>query len=220
MSIFKRIGGVIRSRINSLVTEAEDPEQILENAVMAMEQEVIEMRRALAAAIATHKRTERQVIDYQTHAEKWYERAQMALEKGNETLARDALMRRQSYQTNLTSLETQLTEQRTVIQGIKKNLLELEKKYLDAKTKKNLYIARLRSAAATQKFESLTNEFHPNSTVTAFEKIEAQIMDLEARSSALVDPLEEKFMSLEGNQEIDRQLSEMKMKRLNSKDFQ
>jgi phage shock protein A len=216
MSLLKRIGGIIRSQINDFVSDAEDPEQVLEETVAAMEQEVIEMRRALAAAIATHKRTERQVTNYQMSMTKWYERAQMALEKGNETLARDALMRRQSYQTNLQTLESQLGEQRKVIQKIKTNLLDLEKKYLDAKTKKNLYIARLRSAAAHEKFQSLTDDLHPNSASQVFEKLETQIIELEAKSSALVDPLEEKFLSLEDNQKVDQQLKAMKQKQLDS----
>ncbi|MGK7931907.1 MAG: PspA/IM30 family protein [Microcystaceae cyanobacterium] len=216
MGLLKRIGGMIRSQINGFVSEAEDPEQVLEETVAAMEQEVIEMRRALAAAIATHKRTERQVTKYQTSSQKWYERAQMAVEKGNEVLARDALMRRQSYQSNLQILADQMTEQRNVIQKIKTNLLDLEKKYMDARAKKNLYIARLRSAAAHEKFQSFMDDLHPNSTAKAFEQIEAKIIELEAKSSALADPLEEKFLSLEDNQKVDQQLEVMKQKRLDS----
>lgn len=210
------IGGVIRSKVNSFVKETEDPEKVLEETVAAMEQEVIEMRRALAAAIATHKRTERHATEYQINSQKWYERAQMAVEKGNETLARDALMRRQSYQTNLQTLENQLVEQRQVIQNIKKNLLDLEKKYTDAKTKKNIYIARLKAAASHERFQSFTNDLHPDSASKAFEQIEAQILELEAKSSALVDPLEEKFLSLEDNQKVDQHLKAIKQKRLDS----
>ncbi len=214
MSFFKRLEGVVRAQINGLIREAEDPEKVLEQAVLEMEQEVIEMRRSLASAIATHKRTERQVTTYQTTAQQWYERAQLALDKGNEALARDALMRRQSYQGNLKTLEEQLRQQREFIQKIKTNLLELEKKYLEAKTKKNLYLARLRSANANQKFQEIMGNLETGRSVSVFEQIEAKIIELDAQSGALVDPLEEQFNRLEGNQEIETQLEQLKNQRL------
>ncbi|NJO94097.1 MAG: hypothetical protein HC820_06575 [Hydrococcus sp. RM1_1_31] len=81
MGWLERLGRVVRTQIDSLVKEAEDPEKILEQAVMGMEQELIEMRRALAEAIATQKSTERQTANYQMAAQKWYDRAQFLSKK-------------------------------------------------------------------------------------------------------------------------------------------
>ncbi len=215
MSFWQRLSGVVRSQINSLITESEDPEKVLEQAVMEMEQEVIEMRRALASAIATYKRTERQVSSYRVSADQWYERAQLALDKGNEGLARDALMRRQSYQSNLKTLQEQVNQQRDFIQKLKENLLALEKQYLEAKTKKNLYLARLRSANANQKFQEIIHHLDTQSTTSVFEQIEHKIIELDARSATFIDPLEERFMSLEDKKAIDSQLEQMKNKPLN-----
>ena len=96
MGLFERIMRVIRSQINSLVSKAEDPEKILEQAVMDMQTDLIQVRQAVAQAIATQKRTERQYEQAKSTADEWYKRAQLALQKGDEHLAKEALTRRQS----------------------------------------------------------------------------------------------------------------------------
>ncbi|AFY75904.1 MAG: PspA/IM30 family protein [Hydrococcus sp. C42_A2020_068] len=207
MGWLERMGRVLRAQMNSLVNEAEDPEKILEKAVMDMEQKLIEMRRALAEAIATQKSTERYIANYQQASQKWYERAQIALEKGNEALAKEALLQRQSYQKQAQSLQAQLEEQGEVIGKLKKDLRTLEHKYTEAKAKKNLYIARLRSAMATQKIHEITSNLNSASSVSVFEQIETKILELEARSqltsASVTDSLEEKFASLEDGDNVD-----------------
>lgn len=218
MDWLERMGQVVRSQINSLITENEDPEKILEEAVMNMEQQVIEMRKALAAAIATHKRTERQFAHYQAGVSQWYERAQLALNNGNEALARDALTRRVAYQTNLNILQTQLEQQKTVIQKVRADLQKLEHKYLEAKAKKNLYVAQLRSAMAHQRFQEIAGNLNTNSSLSVFEQIEAKILELDAQSELMtpaVDPLEQQFATLEGSDAVEAQLNQLKAKRLN-----
>lgn len=207
MGWLERMGRVLRAQMNSLVSEAEDPEKILEKAVMNMEQELIEMRRALAEAIATQKSTERYIANYQQASQKWYERAQIALEKGNEALAKEALLQRQSYQKQAQSLQAQLEGQNEVVGKLKKDLRTLEHKYTEAKAKKNLYIARLRSAMATQKIHEITSNLNSASSVSVFEQIETKILELEARSqltsASVTDSLEEKFASLEDEDDVD-----------------
>ncbi|OKH21590.1 phage shock protein A [Hydrococcus rivularis NIES-593] len=207
MGWLERMGRVLRAQMNSLVSEAEDPEKILEKAVMNMEQELIEMRRALAEAIATQKSTERYIANYQQASQKWYERAQIALEKGNEALAKEALLQRQSYQKQAQSLQAQLEGQNEVVGKLKKDLRTLEHKYTEAKAKKNLYIARLRSAMATQKIHEITSNLNSASSVSVLEQIETKILELEARSqltsASVTDSLEEKFASLEDEDDVD-----------------
>jgi phage shock protein A len=220
MGWLERMGRVLRAQMNSLINEAEDPEKILEKAVMNMEQELIEMRRALAEAIATQKSTERYVANYQQAVQKWYERAQVALEKGNEALAKEALLQRQSYQKQAQSLQAQLEEQSEIVGKFKKDLRTLEHKYTEAKAKKNLYIARLRSALATQKIHEITSNLNSTSSVSVFEQIETKILELEARAeltgASITDSLEEEFAALEDGDNVDIELAKMKAKQLRS----
>ncbi|MGL4622036.1 MAG: PspA/IM30 family protein, partial [Chroococcidiopsis sp.] len=98
MGLIDRILRVIRANFNALVGQAEDPEKILEQTVMDMQEDLVQLRQAVAQAIATQKRTERQAHQAQSNSEEWYRRAQLALQQGNDVLAREALTRRKSYQ--------------------------------------------------------------------------------------------------------------------------
>ena len=111
MSLFDRIGRVITSNLNDLVSKAEDPEKILEQAVVEMQENAVKMRKALALAIATQKKTERQYEKNQQQVATWQERAQLAISKGNETLAREALIKKKSFAEALNALEIQLQQQ-------------------------------------------------------------------------------------------------------------
>jgi phage shock protein A len=115
-----------------------------------MQEDLVKLRQAVASAIAT-KRTERQAHQAQSTAEEWYRRAQLALQQGNEALAREALTKRKSYQDTATAIKTAMKQHNTVVVRLKKDMQTLESKISEAKTKKDMYIARARSAQASQK---------------------------------------------------------------------
>ncbi len=217
MGWLERVSRLVRSQINSLVTEAEDPEKLLEDAIAQMERELIAMRRALAEAIATHKSAERQLSRYENAANKWYERAELAISKGHESLAREALVNRQSYQQQANSIQTQLDQQNEIIQKLKNELRQLEHKEREAKAKKSLYLARLSSAMASQKLHEVLGNFDPHSSDNLFERIDNQILELEAQSEIMgkiPDPLEKKFIELESSKKVERELAQLKAKKI------
>lgn len=220
MGLFERIMRVIRSQINSLVSKAEDPEKILEQAVMDMQTDLIQVRQAVAQAIATQKRTERQYEQAKSTADEWYKRAQLALQKGDEHLAKEALTRRQSYQQTANSLKGQIDSQQEIVAQLKNNMRGLESKIAEAKTKKDLYIARARSAQASEKLSEMLGSLNTSSAMSAFERMEEKVMQLEARSEAIAslgsDDLEKQFSALESNN-IDNELLAMKQQMLESK---
>ncbi len=218
MGLIDRILRVIRANINNLIGEAEDPEKILEQTVLDMQEDLIQLRQAVAGAIATKKRTERDVSNAQSNAASWYSRAQLALQKGDDNLAREALKRRKSYQETASAMQAQLEMQNTVINKLKQDLKTVESKIGEAKTKKDLYIARARSAQASQKLNEMMGQFNPSGSVSVFERMEEKVLQLEAQSEALAslgtNDLEKKFAALEGGSEIDRELEAMKAKML------
>jgi phage shock protein A len=220
MGWLERMERAVRAQINSLINEAEDPEKILETAVLDMEQESIEMRRALAEAIATQKSNERVIANYQQSAQKCYERARVAMEKGNEAQAREALNQRQSYQQQAHLLQTQLEQQGELAKKLKKELLNLEHKYIEAKAKKNLYIARVRAALATQRLHEINGNLHGKSSLSVFEQLETKILEIEAESELMgasaPDGLEEKFAELEGGDRVDVELAKIRSKQQSS----
>lgn len=214
MGLIDRIVRVIRANLNSLIDKSEDPEKILEQAVEDMQQDLIELRQAVAQAIASQKRTERQATQAEYQADEWYKKAQLALSKGNENLAREALSRRNSYQETAKAMRVQLEQQNSVVTKLKQNMRALESKISDAKTKKDLYIARARSAQASQKIQEMLGNLGTGSAMNALEQMEDKVMQLEAQSEALDtlggDQLQKQFAALEGENDIDAELAQMK----------
>jgi phage shock protein A len=214
MGLLDRIGRVIRANLGSLVSQAEDPEKILEQTVIDMQDDLIKLRQAVAQAIATQKRTERQYSQNESSAQEWYLRAQLALQKGDENLAREALSRRKSYQETATALKTQLDQQSGIVSQMKENMRVLENKLAEAKTKKDMYIARARSAKASQQINEMMGRMGNNNAYAAFERMEEKVLQLEAQSQAIAEltenTLEKKFAQLESGNDIDAELAAMK----------
>jgi len=214
MGLFDRIVRVVKANINDVIAKSEDPEKILERAVLQMQEDLIQLRQAVAAAIATKKRTERDIKNAQSYADSWYSRAQLALQKGEEQLARDALVRRKSYLETAIAMRKQLSSQSTIIDQIKQDLRVLEGKIAEARMKKDLYIARARSAQAAAKMNEMLDRFHPSGTINAFERMEEKVLQLEARSEAISqlgsNELEKKFAALESGNDIDTELAGLK----------
>ncbi|WP_293146802.1 MULTISPECIES: PspA/IM30 family protein [unclassified Microcoleus] len=221
MGLFDRLWRVIRANINSLVGAAEDPEKILEQAVMDMQEDLIQLRQAVAGAIAAQKRTERQCSQAESTATEWYQRAQLALQKGEENLAREALTRKKSYQETATAMKASLGQQNAVVTQLKENMRSLESKISEAKSKKDMYIARARSAASSERLQEMMGNLSTGSALSAFEKMEEKVMQLEARSEAIAElgtnDLEKKFLSLEAAGDVDAELAAMKTQMLPGK---
>ena len=218
MGLFDRLWRVIRANINSLIGAAEDPEKILEQAVMDMQEDLIQLRQAVAGAIAAQKRTERQCSQAESTAAEWYQRAQLALQKGEDNLAREALTRKKSYQETATAMKASLGQQNAVVTQLKDNMRSLESKISEAKSKKDMYIARARSAKASERLQEMMGNLSTGSALSAFEKMEEKVMQLEARSEAIAElgtnDLEKQFLSLEGAGDVDAELAAMKAQML------
>lgn len=213
MGLFDRVMRVIRANLNSLVGQAEDPEKILEQTVIDMQEDLIKLRQSVAQAIATQKRTERQCSQSGSTADEWYQRAQLALQKGDETLAREALTRRKTYQETADALKSQLEQQSVVVSKLRENMMTLERKLSEAKTKKDMYIARARSAKASQKINEMMGRAGTSSALAAFERMEERVLNMEAKAEAIAelgsDTLERRFASLESG-DVDAELAAMK----------
>lgn len=218
MGLFDRILRVIRANLNSLVNQAEDPEKILEQTVLDMQEDLIQLRQAVAQAIATQKRTERQCSQAQTTADEWYRRAQLALQKGDENLAREALTRRKSYQDTAETMKAQLDQQVAVVTQLRQNMMKLESKISEAKTKKDLYVARARSAKATQQINEMMGRVGTGSAMSAFERMEEKVLQMEAQAEAVselgMDDLEKRIAALGEADEVEAELAALKTQML------
>ena len=214
MGLIDRILRVIRANINNLIGSAEDPEKILEQTVTDMQDDLVQLRQAVAQAIATQKRSERQAHQAQSTADEWYRRAKVALQQANEPLAREALTKRKSYQETATAITSQLEQQNIIVVRLKKDMQTLESKIGEAKTKKDMYIARARSAQASARLNEMLGGVNTSGSLSAFERMEEKVLQLEAQTSAIAelgtDDLQKKFSSLESSNDIDTEMAAMK----------
>ncbi|GAB4816551.1 hypothetical protein N2152v2_003597, partial [Parachlorella kessleri] len=127
-NLFSRVVRIFKSYANSLVSGAEDPEKILDQAVEDMQGDLIKLRQAAAEVTASQKRLQNKYELAQKTADDWYRRAELALSKGDEELAREALSRRKANQDNANMLKTQLEQQSKAVDTIISNMRTLEGK--------------------------------------------------------------------------------------------
>jgi len=214
-NIFSRLSRVVRSYANNLLDKAEDPETILDQTVVDMTQDLTKLRQATAQVMASQKQLERKYEAAQGSADEWYKRAQLALSKGDEELAREALKRKKSNQDNADQLQGQLDLQKESVEKLLANGKILETKLLEAKSKKDTLKARAQSAKTQKKVNEIAGAIDVDSSLAAFEKMEQKVMALESEADAVAQlgsgdaSLENKFKELEGGS-VDDELAAMK----------
>jgi len=214
MGLFDRISRVVKSNLNDLVSKAEDPEKILEQALLEMQEDLIQLRQGVAQAIAAQKRTEQQYKQNQNESERWDRNARLALQKGDENLARQALERKKNYLETANTLKTTLDQQVAQIDNLKRNLIALESKISEAKTKKDMLKARSSAAKAQEQLQGTVGRLGTSSAMAAFERMEEKVMMQEARAQAVGElagnDLDSQFAALEAGSDVDDELAALK----------
>ncbi|MBM5823995.1 MAG: PspA/IM30 family protein [Cyanobacteria bacterium M_surface_10_m2_119] len=213
MGFFDRLSRLFRANANAVISSMEDPSKILDQSVEDMQRDLVKLRQAVATAIASQKRIQNQAEQADAQAKTWYERAELALKKGEESLAREALSRRKTYQDTATALNGQLQSQAGQVEQLKKSLLQLESKIAEAKTKKDMLKARAQAAQAQEQLQSAVSGLGTDNAMAAFERMEEKVQSLEARSQAAAElagaDLESQFAALEGS-DVDEELAALR----------
>ncbi|MDX2271283.1 MAG: PspA/IM30 family protein [Cyanobacteriota bacterium] len=215
MGLFDRVSRIVRSNVNAMVSAAEDPEKILNQTINDMQEDLIQLRQAVATAIASQKRMERQYEQSKQSADEWQRRAELAIRNNDENLAREALVRKKTFVETAQSMKKQLDDQTNQVGLLRTNMTKLEAKISEAKTKKDMLIARARSAKASQQISEVIGKVNTTSSFSAFERMEEKVNQLEAHSSAVAelsaDNLESKFLQLEvGGSDVESELALLK----------
>ncbi len=216
MGFFDRLSRLLRANLNDLVSKAEDPVKILDQSVADMQSDLVKLRQAVALAIASQKRLRSQADQAQAQIKTWYQRAELALQKGEEDLAKEALTRRKTFQETATSLSSQLSAQEGQVEMLKRSLVALEGKIAEARTKKDMLKARAQAAQAQQQLQSAVGSLGTDSAMAAFDRMEDKVQALEASSQAAAElagaDLESQFAVLEGGSDVDEELSLLRQK--------
>lgn len=220
MSIFKRMISVIKSNINDLINKAEDPKKMLEQLISDMNSQLIQVKQEVAAAIADEKRLQRQYEKSKKEAEGWAKKAELAVRKGEDNLALQALQRQESYEQEAASYEQQWMSQREAVDKLKAALNQLNSKLQEAVRKKNLLIARQKRAEASQKINKTMASLTDTSAFDTFARMEDKINQLESKVEAEAEinkelegsDLEKEFKQLESQSDLQDKLQALKAK--------
>lgn len=221
MGIFSRLAQLIKSNLNDLISKSEDPEKMLNQVVLDMNNQLVEAKKQVASSIADEKRLAKQFEQEAANSAEWERRAMMALRAGNEELAKEALARKREHDALVTTFKDQHTKQKNAVEQLKKALRMLNDKIEEAKRKKNVLIARKKRAEAQQQIANTMQGLGDTSAFDTFDRMaeRIQLMEAEAEAGAELagelsgDTLESKFLQLEqGGASEDDALSELKAK--------
>lgn len=224
MGIFDRLKTVISSNVNDMISKAENPEKMLNQLVLDMNEQMIESKKAVAMAIADEKRLEREVQENKRQAEDWEKKAMLAVRAGRDDLAKEALMRKQEFEKYHEQLHGQWQAQKQSVEKLKESLRQLQTKIDEAARKKNILIARAKRAEAQEKINKTMSSLSGNkSAFDTFDRMAKKVDEIEARAEAhkeledlsQTSSLEKQFAQLESSGAgADLMLEELKRKML------
>ncbi len=222
MGFFSRLKSIFLSNVNHAIDKAEDPEKMLNQLIIEMNQQLIESKKSVALAIADEKKLEREAQNQLAQSEEWERKAMLAVEAGKDDLAKEALLRKQEYDNHYREYHKQWQGQKESVDRLKEALRDLQNKIEESQRKKNLLIARAKRAEAQEKIQSTITSISGNRTAfEAFDRIADKVDQLEAHNEAIKEMdalsddanLEKRFAELEkSDSSADKMLLELKAK--------
>ncbi len=214
MGIFTRFSDIISANINSMLDKAEDPEKMIKLMIHEMEDTLIELKSSCAGVIAGRKKVERKLDEMQGKLDLWAERANLAVAKGRDNLAREALIEKRRFATVTAALESELAEYGGLITQYQEDICELESKLNNAKEKKRVLVQRHKRATGKKRAQEEIRRSSNSDTMGRFEKLESRIEQMEAEADLVNMPnrstVEEEFDNLASDDEIENELARIK----------
>jgi phage shock protein A len=220
MGIFSRLAQLIKSNLNDLISRSEDPEKMLNQVVLDMNNQLVEAKKQVAASIADEKRLAKQFEQEAANAQEWERRAMMAVRAGNEELAKEALARKREHEELAATYKDQWTKQKNAVDQLKRALRLLNDKIEEAKRKKNVLIARKKRAEAQRAIQDTMSGLRDQSAFETFDRMAQKVDQIEAEAEAQSDLAEEysgdtlasQFQQLETKHSADEDLAALKRK--------
>ena len=214
MGVFKRVGRMIRANINDLLDKAENPAKLVKQLILDMEKELGKAKEQVAVAIANGKKLKAKYEENERQAIDWTGKATLAVEKGDDDLAREAIRRKNSHANLARSFKEQWTKQAEAVEALKQGLQQLDLKLEEARRQKSLLVARQKRAEAAKQINKPVGKMPATGAFQAFDRMLERIEDLEAEAEAFtevnVDSLEARFKKLEGEPDIEAELLQIK----------
>ena len=213
MGIFTRFRDIVSSNINAMLDKAEDPEKLIKLMIREMEDTLVEIKASCAGVLANSKKVERQLKEVRSRAEYWKEKADLAVNKGRDDLAREALMEKRRFTDAAAALDRELMEHNVLVEQYQKDIRQLEEKMATAREKQRILVQRQIHAAGKIRAQEEIRRMDSSEAVLKFEELENRIERMEAEADLVnfgKPDLAEKLEGLDFDEEIEKELQTLK----------
>ena len=217
MALLERVSTLVRANLNDLIDKAEHPEKMIKQVILDMQNQLLQVKTQVAIAIADQHLLEKKQKENEDKVAEWMRKAELAVDKKQDDLARAALQRVESYRELCDGFAQQIIDQKAQVENLKTALRQLEQKLTEAEAKADLLIAQHRRARAVGKASDAKMAGGNGSSGAAFDRMKHKVAREEAMSQAkselAADNMEDRLAALEKEDKIEQLLTELKTKR-------
>ncbi|MEE2922919.1 phage shock protein PspA [Hyphomonas sp.] len=219
MGLFSRLGDIINSNINAMLDSAENPEKIARLIIQEMEDTLVEVRTAAARAMADKKEMEREIAHFTATRDEWAAKAELAIDKGREDLARGALVAKQKAESEIERRKVAMDAAEEAFEKRQDDLAKLQAKLDEAKAKHRALMMRREAAEQRIRIRSQVYDGKVDDALARYSNIERKVDEMEAYADTIKgrEPsLEAEFAALERDESVEKELEALKAKRAKS----
>jgi phage shock protein A len=217
MALLERVSTLVRANLNDLIDKAEEPEKMIKQVILDMHNQLLQVKTQVAIAIADQHLLEKKKLENDDKIKEWLRKAELAVDKKHDDLARASLLRAESYRDLSANFAEQLEDQKAQVENLKSALRNLDQKLAEANAKADLLIAQHRRARAVGKASDARLAMGDGSKAAAFDRIKRKVAHSEAlgqaKSEIAGDNMEDRLAALEKEDRIEQLLAELKTKR-------
>jgi phage shock protein A len=217
MALMERVATLVRANLNDLIDKAEDPEKMIKQVILDMQNQLMQVKTQVAIALADQHLLDKKKKEAEEKSAEWVRKAELAVDKKQDDLARVALERSLGYRNMTDSFAQQVEDQTAQVENLKIALRKLETKLSEAQTKSDVLIAQARRARALNKAGDARMSAGDGASSAAFDRMKGKVQRSEALANAkdelTGDSMEDRLASLEKQDQVERLLADLKTKR-------
>ncbi|HLH33270.1 MAG TPA: PspA/IM30 family protein [Alloacidobacterium sp.] len=219
MALLERVAALLRANVNDLIDKAEDPEKMLKQLVLDMENQLLQVKTQVAIAIADQHLLEKKKKEHDNSAGEWHKKAELAVSKGKDDLARAALERALSHEQMASGFAQQIEDQSYEAESLRSALRKLEQKLTETRSRCEMLIAQHRRARVVNKANQVRQKIAATQgspgNGSGIERLKLRVAGTESENAAHTellgsDSLEDRFAALEREEQIEGLLRELK----------